>query len=324
MFRAKSGGSATASPGTSLRSEDWSTRYASGGPSPSLSWTADARPPIADALRKKPALPPGRAGRAGRAPLILAAGRSTHRPALRARRETGGLAVALMNPVWPTGQRRRGFDLYVVPEHDGITPAADIILTLGALNPFTPDGPHAPDRGLLLIGGPARRYGWDTVTTLDRIRRIVDETPAVTRWDATSSRRTPADTESALKELHPKVHFAAAADTPRGWVADALAQADRVWVTEDSVSMVYEALTAGCRVGLLPAPHRPGLGQRFLGWGPNRVTRGVQRLAESGQITAYDAWTRGQTLTLPPRPVAEARRVAQVVWARWESPERPR
>ena len=252
-------------------------------------------------------------------PLILAAGRATHRPALRARQTCGGLAVALMNPVWPTGQRRRGFDLYIVPEHDGVPPASDIILTTGALNPFTPDGPHAPDRGLLLIGGPARRYGWDTTATLDRIRRIVNDTPEVTRWDATSSRRTPSDTEAALGGLHPKIHFTPAADTPRGWVADALAQADRVWVSEDSVSMVYEALTAGCRVGLLPAPHRPGLGQRFLGWGPNRVTRGVQRLAESGQITAYDAWSRGQRLTLPPQAVAEARRVAQAVWERWGS-----
>ena len=28
-------------------------------------------------------------------------------------------------------------------------------------------------------------------------------------------------------------------------------QAEGVWVTEDSVSMVYEALTAGCRVGVI-------------------------------------------------------------------------
>ena len=28
-------------------------------------------------------------------------------------------------------------------------------------------------------------------------------------------------------------------------------QAEAVWVTEDSVSMIYEALTAGCRVGVI-------------------------------------------------------------------------
>lgn len=28
-------------------------------------------------------------------------------------------------------------------------------------------------------------------------------------------------------------------------------KAEAVWVTEDSVSMIYEALTAGCRVGVI-------------------------------------------------------------------------
>jgi mitochondrial fission protein ELM1 len=28
-------------------------------------------------------------------------------------------------------------------------------------------------------------------------------------------------------------------------------KAEAVWVTEDSVSMIFEALTAGCRVGVM-------------------------------------------------------------------------
>ena len=40
-------------------------------------------------------------------------------------------------------------------------------------------------------------------------------------------------------------------DTPQGWIFEQMQLAEAVWVTEDSVSMLYEALTAGCKVGLI-------------------------------------------------------------------------
>ncbi len=39
--------------------------------------------------------------------------------------------------------------------------------------------------------------------------------------------------------------------TPQGWIFEEMQKAEAVWVTEDSVSMIYEALTAGCRVGVI-------------------------------------------------------------------------
>ena len=251
-------------------------------------------------------------------PLIVGAGRRTHRPMQVAKRQTRGLAVVLMLPVWPTGQRKRGFDLYVVPEHDGVKAADNVLLTTGALNPLTDQGAHDPQRGVILIGGPSRRYLWDGPATLDRLQRLVEGNPSVTHWAATSSRRTPAMAEAALADLHPRVHFTPAHQTPQGWVASALAGAGTAWVTEDSVSMVFEALTAGCRVGLLPLPHVPGLGERWLGWGPGRVAAGVQQLAERGLVTRFDDWAKGAALP-EPSPLAETARVAACVWERWEN-----
>lgn len=249
-------------------------------------------------------------------PLIVGAGRRTHRPMQVAKRQTRGLAVVLMLPVWPTGQRKRGFDLYVVPEHDGVKAADNVLLTTGALNPLTDQGAHDPQRGVILIGGPSRRYLWDGPATLDRLQRLVADSPSVTHWAATSSRRTPAMAEAALADLHPRVHFTPAHQTPQGWVASALAGAGTAWVTEDSVSMVFEALTAGCRVGLLPLPRVPGLGERWLGWGPGRVAAGVQQLAERGLVTRFEDWAKGAPLPAP-NPLAEAQRVAVVLWERW-------
>jgi len=277
-----------------------------------------------DCARGAPAATRRRAERAARGgrtapPLIVGAGRRTHRAMRAAGRRTRGLTVVLMNPVWPTGHRKRGFDLYVVPEHDAVSPADDVIQTVGALNPLTADGAHDPSRGVMLVGGPSRRYRWDGNATLDRLRTVVGRSGAITRWAATSSRRTPAVAESALATLGAAVTFTPAAETPRGWVADALADAGTAWVTEDSVSMVFEALTAGCRVGLLPLPRVPGLGERFLGWGPNRVTAGVHRLVERGLVTRYDDWAAGAALTRPDPPLAEAQRVAECVWDRWRA-----
>ena len=259
---------------------------------------------------RSPASPP---------PLLLAAGSRTHAPALRARAGGGGFATVLMNPVWPTGHRKRGFDLIVAPEHDGLRPGPDVLLTVGALNPLTDAGRHEPHRGVLLVGGPSKRYRWDGPATLDRLREVVRRTDRVTDWRATSSRRTPAGAEHGLSGLHPRVAFTPAADTPRGWVAEQLAAADVAWVTEDSVSMIYEALTAGCRVGLLPLRRVPGLGERFLGWGANRVAAGTQRLIDRGRVVPFDAWAAGRPLTRPDPPLAEADRAAREVLRRWRA-----
>ena len=175
---------------------------------------------------------------------------------------------------------------------------------------------------MLLIGGPARRYGWSDDDTLQRLNTVVQRSPEITQWAATSSRRTPATSTAGLTALAAQVSqvtFTPASDTPRGWVSEALAHASVAWVTEDSVSMIFESLTAGCRVGLLPLPHRPGLGERFLGWGPGRVARGVRQLIERGQVTRYADWVAGQPLCLPPEPVAEAQRIAALVWERWDA-----
>jgi len=40
-------------------------------------------------------------------------------------------------------------------------------------------------------------------------------------------------------------------ETPQGWIFEQMQLAEAVWVTEDSISMIYEALTAGCRVAVI-------------------------------------------------------------------------
>jgi mitochondrial fission protein ELM1 len=68
----------------------------------------------------------------------------------------------------------------------------------------------------------------------------------------TTSRRTPAETEELLSKLSAKnLSFTPNEATDASWVSNRLKIASRVWVTVDSVSMVYEAITSGAEVGLL-------------------------------------------------------------------------
>ncbi len=235
--------------------------------------------------------------------LILGAGHATHPVVLAARRARGGRAIVLMKPTLPV----RWFDLCLVPEHDGLPADENVILTRGAINTVEPSGQQAADRGLILLGGPSSHHGWDGAAMVGQVRAVVTAEPG-RKWKLTTSRRTPNDIVPALRALAAdNVEVIPADQTEPGWVGRELEQASVVWVSEDSVSMVYEALTAGAAVGVLAVPRR----------GTGRVVRGLDRLVSEGWVTTFDAWQEGQSLGRPPEPLFEADRCARIICERW-------
>ena len=234
---------------------------------------------------------------------ILIAGHRTHLAGLAARRARGGRLIALMRPSLPL----RWFDLCVIPQHDRPPARANVIATRGVLNTARPSPEREADKGLFLIGGPSKHHGWDTPALLAQIDAILAATPAM-RWTLTTSRRTPADTESALLALRDRgVNVRPVRDTPPGWAMAQVARSAQAWVTEDSVSMVYESLTAGAATGLLAVPRL----------GETRITAGVAELQRAGLVTAFADWVRTGQLAAPLERLAEADRVAEAVLARF-------
>ena len=235
--------------------------------------------------------------------LLIGAGHRTHLPLLAARRAHGGRTIVLMKPSLP----RAWFDLCVIPEHDAVA-GANVFSTRGALNPVEPGKKNAR-AGLILIGGPSRHHGWSENEILSQIETIIASESDVD-WTLTTSRRTPSSTTARLRRLTLKnLTVVPVAETGPGWLAERLASAAQAWVTEDSVSMVYEALTANAATGVLSVPAKR----------ESRIARGIAALSRDGLVTRFADWQRGRRLAPPAVPFNEAARVAAWIGEKWLS-----
>ena len=242
--------------------------------------------------------------------VLVGAGHATHLPMLAAKRRWGGRTVVLMKPSLPT----RWFDLCVVPEHDGVPTNDKVITTVGVLNAVPMTEVHAAHqsnsqtnnetgkRGLILVGGPSSHHSWNADATIDAITQIVNASTE-THWAVADSRRTPASMRARLATLDsPNCTFHAATTHPAPWLTERLTEAGTIWVTGDSISMLFEALSTSAAVGVLPVPIKK----------PTRVTQVVQQLIDAQRVGTLQAWANGQPL-ISGKPLREADRIASEI-----------
>ena len=156
--------------------------------------------------------------------------------------------VIMMKPNFPVNW----FDYAIIPQHDGVKESMHVITTQGALNPIVNENRHQPNRILIALGGNSKRHQWNEEKVLASIDEIVKNHPQADII-LTTSRRTPNAFLTHLNEtpLASHLHIFPVEQTPQGWIFEEMQKAEAVWVTEDSVSMIFEALTAGCKVGVI-------------------------------------------------------------------------
>lgn len=236
--------------------------------------------------------------------LLLGAGHAVHSSLLSLAIKTGAPCVVMMKPTLPATL----FDLCLVPEHDLAKrqPPENVVPTLGALNRVPPPNIGSRSGGLILLGGPSSSHGWDGEAVTSALEAITAAAPS-RAWKITDSRRTPGGALARIAARIPALASYPHAETGRDWLPHRLAEAEEAWVTEDSVSMIYEALSSGARVGLLPAPALKKAG---------RVAKGIARLADEGFVTPFARWTPSAGLAAPPRVLREADRCASIVMER--------
>ncbi|OYY49377.1 MAG: nucleoside-diphosphate sugar epimerase [Methylophilales bacterium 28-44-11] len=238
--------------------------------------------------------------------LIIGAGHATHLHALAAKRAFGGKIIILMQPSLPVSW----FDLCLIPEHDAYRGRGEYLETRGVLNPIKPDGQHHQNKSLIMVGGSSKHCLWKTSDLVAQVYELVKKNPNI-EYTLTTSRRTPKDFISAVKRIHfSNLMIVPFADTESGWVSKQLAESASAWVTEDSVSMVYESLTANVAVGLLNLDTMRD----------SRVTRGVKSLVSQGLVTRFDFSGMYQNKLSPVLGFTEANRCSNWILERWMQP----
>jgi mitochondrial fission protein ELM1 len=226
---------------------------------------------------------------------LIAAGRRTHLPMLLAHLWFGGKRIVLMRPSWPV----RWFDMLIIPYHDHPKKSPNILATQGAINTITPSSTHNKNQGIILIGGPSKHYHWNTISIVQQISLLLQKMPEVS-WLIINSRRTPEDFLVQLQTMSNNYTFIDHRQTHKGWLPKQLASAGQIWVSPDSVSMIYEALTSGGAVGCFDLEKN----------GDNRIVNGIDELMTNGMLSSFSQWQSTHQLTQPAFQLNEAQRTA--------------
>lgn len=203
------------------------------------------------------------------------------------------------------------FDLCLVPRHDQRPPADNIFETMGPPSTAVNLGTHDDRKGLILVGGidPASHV-WNAEDVLSKIHRICEQEPE-RYWTISSSPRTPEETIGLLRDFvvsHENMAFYKADETEDGWIERQYQENEVAWVTADSVSMVYEALSGGCLVGIIPVRwKRPN----------NKFQVSLDQLIAEKLVLPYDDWLRGGAMIRKDLLPDEAGRCAREILQRW-------
>jgi mitochondrial fission protein ELM1 len=249
------------------------------------------------------------------ADLIIGTGSHTHFPMLlskKLRHNQSGQQIRVVTCMTPEVFLRNKFDLCCIPMHDEPAPADNVFVTLGPPNTVEHKGIQQDDRGLILVGGvDLKSHVWKSEGTVAQIRIIVDRNPEM-YWTVSSSPRTPENTCQDLEVMAvsiKNVSFFRSTETPAGWIEEQYSLNRKVWVTADSISMVYEALSAGCAVGVLPVEWRHQ---------DNKFNKSLEFLTEKKMIIDFESWRKGTPMPAQrPESLNESKRCAREILLRW-------
>lgn len=240
--------------------------------------------------------------------LLIGTGSRTHIPMLIHKKRYGVPVVTCMSPASLLMNR---FDLCFVPQHDGLRDKPNIFPTIGPPNCSQLKNEQDPQRGLILLGGiDTKSHYWQTPAIENYLLTLLQDNN-IQFWTIASSPRTPEDTCQMVEKLVSRfdnTNFFRFEDTKRGWVETQYSENQWVWVTADSMSMVYEALTAGCHVGLLPVVWKKK---------KSKFRLSEDYLVQNNIVIPYDQWVQNSGQWQAPAPLNEAARCAKEIIKRF-------
>lgn len=216
--------------------------------------------------------------------IVMGAGHATHRSLLKVAKTYQAFSVVLMKPSLPL----KLFDTVICPRHDGLKESTRVLNTLGAVNKLPPPGLETLKKksgGTILIGGPSKHYQWNSEKLIDQIHSLCEKELS-TPWTLYDSPRTPADFHGLLEQSMPdNLSLMPTADATTEDLQKALLASATCWVSPDSVSMLYEALTAGCDTAIFNLKANSSRRK-------SRILKGLEYLISKQAIGTWSQWQK--------------------------------
>ncbi len=250
-----------------------------------------------------------KSGKSENVDVVIGTGIHTHPHVIRIGNAGGAKKIICMSPAFFLIKM---FDLCFVPNHDRSKPGKNIFLTVGPPNISENKNIHKSDTGLILIGGvDDKSHVWDSDKICGYIEEIVSSGSVNLNWTISSSPRTPKEMENKISRFtagKENISFFRFVDTQKGWVEKRYDTSGIVWVTADSMSMIYEALTAGCTTCIIPVEWKQTV---------NKFSYSEQYLYEHKIVISYDKWTRNRGYIKQGNSLNESDRCAREILRRW-------
>ena len=231
--------------------------------------------------------------------IIIGAGHGTHLTMLTARYIRKGKIIVLMKPSLPLNL----FDICIIPKHDSPPKQKNVIETTGALNSIEFNKHKQKNKGLILIGGPSNHYQWSNKLIAQQINEIISTHKEID-WTIANSRRTPKNMLSMItastKKKYEIINYN---DSPKKNIKQLVFASETIWVTPDSVSMIFESLSSGALVGLFNLKEKK----------TTRITIQINNLVSNNNITTFGSWKKKNKLKNNNLELNEAHRCALVL-----------
>ncbi|MDD5085638.1 MAG: ELM1/GtrOC1 family putative glycosyltransferase [Candidatus Omnitrophica bacterium] len=234
------------------------------------------------------------------ADIVISAGSSLVPLNLLMARESMAKKIVVMKPGFPFSLFK--YDTAVIPEHDKPTAVRHALFTSVALNQVVKeklDTEAVRIRNLIkgevkpsisfFIGGDSKRFRLEKKTVHRAVDELVDAARAV-NGDVliTTSRRTSSDIETSLKdrlrsESRCKLLVLANEKNIENVTYGMMGLSDWLVVTEDSISMISEAVSSGKKVVILHEEMN-GLSRKHRAFQQDIAEKGLARIARPWQL----------------------------------------
>ena len=207
--------------------------------------------------------------------LFVGAGSTTYYALKFYARRYANPSIALM---YPKGYRK-DFSVIIAGVHDRPKPRANLKISPVSLSFSRPQGLYKPQRKAVgfIIGGPNSCFemGDEILKQIEDVRAQF----ADCEFALTTSPRTPRATESALEKLSWDYSVIYSRE-PVNPIGDFLAQCEWVFISEDSVSMISEAVSNGsASVAILSLKRKDA---------HNKFDDFISALVSTGHARCYD------------------------------------